>query len=74
MPLIMYDEKPTAKCSRELSTNLKQQYGDDYEKKEETDHRGVLCTVGKIGKSSDMKKYSCPHWDSNTEPLGYFCM
>ena len=57
----MYDEKPTAKCSRELSTNLKQQYGDDYEKKEETDHRGVLCTVGKIGKSSDMKKYSCPH-------------
>ena len=21
-----------------------------------------------------MKKLCCPHWDSNPEPLGYYCM
>ena len=29
-------------------------------------------TVGKIGNFSDMKKYCCPHWDSNQVPYGYY--
>ena len=32
------------------------------------------CTVGKIINFSDMKKYCCPHWDSNLEPLVSYCM